>query len=432
METTLIKVLLIESDERFARLLRESLSGQTGSRIDLSVSTNLADALRSLETTRFDAALLNLSLCDSDGLTCFTRVKDTAPNIPVVILTCCENEALALRAVREGAQDYLVKSRLEGKFLGRVIRYAIERKRAELKLVAANTELVRANRDLACSEEALRQALEELRSSHQRLKDAQLQLIQAEKMECIGTLAAGVAHEVKNPLQTILMGLAYLSKNLPRTDDNIVLVLGDMRDAVKRADAIVRDLLYLSSARQIEMRPEDINTVLEHSLTFVKYDLVRARVQVIRDLSSGLPPVRLDKARMEQVFINLFLNAIHAMPGGGEMMLRTRSLPGSALPLEDHIPRFGPDDLMVQAEIEDTGTGIAPEKLPRIFEPFFTTKANGVGTGLGLPVSKQIVDLHGGVIAIHSNSHRGVRATIILKAEQENNHAKETNTAGGR
>src|SRR5688572_20710849 len=204
--------------------------------------------------------------------------------------------------------------KVDVKSVARVIRDAIEHKRLDVKLLAANNDLLRTSEDLAWSEKALRSALEELRASHQRLKTTQLQLIQAEKLECIGTLAAGVAHEVKNPLQTMLMGLAFLEKNLRPSDETLALVLSDMRDAVKRADAIVRDLLYLSLPRQMELREEDINAVLEHSLSFVNFDLARSRVQVRRELSLELPPVWLDKPKMEQVFINLFLNAIQAMP----------------------------------------------------------------------------------------------------------------------
>ncbi|HEV8544163.1 MAG TPA: ATP-binding protein [Verrucomicrobiae bacterium] len=423
---TLIRALLVESDSKFARLLRESLSGLTGSRIDLSTSETLADAIERLQQGRFDAILLNFSLPDSDGLPTFTRMHAEAPSLPIVILTCHENEALALQAVRHGAQDYLVKSKVDGKILSRVIRYAIERKRSELKLISTNSELLKTNYDLARSEEALRRALEELRASHQRLKAAQLQLIQAAKMECVGTLAAGVAHEVKNPLQTILMGLSYLSKNMPSADQTVFIALSDMRDAVKRADAIVRDLLYLSAARQLEIQPEDINTVLEHSLSYVNYDLIRSRVEVERDLAKDLPLVPLDKPKMEQVFINLFVNAIHAMPNGGGLHLRTRRAQNPDQ--EETLEKFQPGEPLVLIEIEDTGSGIPSEKLPRIFEPFFTTKPNGVGTGLGLPVSKQIVELHGGAITLGAGAQGGARASLLLKVEQEN-HEKETNFA---
>ena len=434
MEKSLIRVLLVESDAKFGRLMRENLSGLTGSPIYLEITETLAGALRELDHRQSDAVLLNLFLSDSEGISTFSRVQTEAPNLPIVILTCHDNEALALEAVRHGAQDYLVKAKVDGKTVARVIRYAIERKRGELKLMAANGQLLQTNYDLARSEEALRRALDELRASHQRLKAAQLQLIQAEKLECIGTLAAGVAHEVKNPLQTILMGVAYLAKNIPaelmnppEAGDTFFMVLSDMREAVKRADAIVRDLLYLSVSRQIEMKEEDINAVLEHSLTFVNYDLTRSRVQVRRELAPGLPAVRLDKQKIEQVFINLFMNAIHAMPHGGELLLRTRAAVWPADTLEDS-PKFQPGETVVWIEIDDTGTGIASEKLPRIFEPFFTTKPSGLGTGLGLPVSKQIIDLHGGSISLAPGSPCGARATVILKAEQETNHEKETNS----
>src|SRR5207248_9229592 len=106
-------------------------------------------------------------------------------------------------------------------------------------------------------------------------------------------------------------------------DRHNLLIFSDMRDAVRRADAIVRDLLYLSAARQIEMKPHNVNAVLERSLLFVNYDLIRSRVLVLRDLQSNLPAVRLDEPKMEQVFINLFMNAIQAMPDGGNLVLRT-------------------------------------------------------------------------------------------------------------
>ena len=402
MERKLIPVLLVERDLKVTRFLRESLSALTTSEIDLSVGHTLSEALEKIREREFQAVLLDLCLTDSEGIETFARLHQHAPGIPIVILTCHEDEAFALEALRHGAQDYLLKSKIDGKILTRVVRYAIERKRIELRLVAANSELLKSNQELARSEDALRRALDEVRASNQRLKATQLQLIQAAKMECVGTLAAGVAHEVKNPLQTILMGLAYLSKNLPTDDQTFLLVLNDMRDAVRRADAIVRDLLYLSAARQIEMKPHDINAVLERSLLFVNYDLVRSRVLIRRDLHPDLPSVRIDEAKIEQVFINLFMNAIQAMPNGGDLILRSRLAENA-----------------VVIEIEDTGAGIAAEKLQRVFEPFFTTKPNGIGTGLGLPISRQIIDMHGGAIQLRAGARDGVCATITLKAEQE-------------
>ena len=420
MDTRLIRVLLIESEDKCARFMRESLSALTASQIELSTSATLAEGIHKLRGSRYDAVLLNLFLSDSDGIGTFARLHLESPDVPIVILTCHENEALALEALRQGAQDYIVKSKLDGKILSRVIRYAIERKRTELKLLAANRELQKSNAELALSEDALRRALEEIRASNQRLKSTQLQLIQAAKMECVGTLAAGVAHEVKNPLQTILMGLAYLGKNAGEKDETFFTVLDDMRDAVRRADAIVRDLLYLSAARQIELAPHEINMVLDHSLSYVNYDLIRSHVLVQRELAQNLPPVRMDKAKMEQVFINLFMNAIQAMPKGGTLFLRTRNVLFDGRAATEHaLAKFSMGEAVVVIDIEDSGTGIPADNLTRVFDPFFTTKPSGIGTGLGLPVSKQIVDLHGGTIQLCAGARGGVRATITLKAEQE-------------
>ena len=152
----------------------------------------------------------------------------------------------------------------------------------------------------------------------------------------------------------------------------------------------------------------------------MNYDLIRSRVLVQRDFGRELPTVRIDKAKMEQVFINLFMNAIQAMPKGGTLFLRTsqRVFEGQTA-IENVLAKFNPGDAVVVIDVEDTGTGIPADKLTRVFDPFFTTKPSGIGTGLGLPVSKQIVDLHGGAIQLCAAARGGTRATITLKAEQE-------------
>jgi PAS domain S-box-containing protein len=288
-----------------------------------------------------------------------------------------------------------------------------ERKTAEERLKTAYAELAR-------NDDALRQTLQDLNVSHETLKATQLQLIQAEKFESIGTLAAGVAHEVKNPLQTILMGLDYFRNNLPATDGNMRMALIDMRDAVKRADTIVRELLTLSAATHIDMKDGDFNSVVERSLFLVNYEVNAARIHAVRDLAASLPPVRMDGTRIEQVLINLFLNAIQAMPQGGTLTVRTRAeIWADGQPRGERASgQIAPGDLTVVAEVEDTGVGIPEQNLTKIFDPFFTTKPVGSGTGLGLSVAKQIIDLHGGIIDIKNAADGGVRVTVILKAKE--------------
>jgi signal transduction histidine kinase len=136
---------------------------------------------------------------------------------------------------------------------------------------------------------------------------------------------------------------------------------------------------------------------------------------------------------MEQVFINLFMNAIQAMPPGGKLTIKTSARRFGDVPhsSEQTPVRFDPEDTVVITEVQDTGVGIPEEKLPNIFKPFFTTKPAGVGTGLGLPVTKQIIDLHGGTIDIKSARDAGARVTLALKAENGESHEKETNPVGG-
>ena len=270
-------------------------------------------------------------------------------------------------------------------------------------------------------EEELRRAHEELRKSHAELKAAQLQLIQAAKMESIGTLAAGVAHEVKNPLATLTMGVNYLEKIAPGTDKNIGLVLAEMRDAIGRADKITRGLLDFAASRHLDTRAEDLNHILEQTLVLLRHELNKQQIELITEFEPDLPRVAIEKNQIQQVFVNVLMNALHAMGGGGTLRVRTskrrmaqsRHEEGSRTSNQLFV-----GDTAVVTEIEDSGPGIPPDNLTKIFDPFFTTKPTGVGTGLGLPVSKKIIELHGGAIDITNRAEGGVRVAIMLRAEK--------------
>ena len=284
----------------------------------------------------------------------------------------------------------------------------------------AEQQSIRANVELAANEEALKRTLEELKSANSELKQTQLRLIQAAKMEIVGTLAAGVAHEVKNPLQTLLMGLDYLGPKLPAGNENMAIVLTDMRDAVNRANSVVSGLLQLSADTDFELKSEDLNTVIKRSLRLINAQAIAAKIRITRKLDPALPRVRIDRVKIEQVFINLYLNALQAMSAGGVLTISTRAVTYG----EDFAERdsalypFVRGELLVLAEVRDQGKGIEVKNLPKIFDPFFTTKASGGGTGLGLSVVKKIVDLHGGVIGIQNAPEGGVLAALMLKAER--------------
>lgn len=270
------------------------------------------------------------------------------------------------------------------------------------------------------AEEDLRRAHEELRKSHAELKAAQLQLIQAAKMESIGTLAAGVAHEVKNPLATLTMGLNYFEKNVGKADKNLGLVLTEMRDAIGRADRITRGLLDFAASHRLETQAEDLNRILEQSLVLLRHELNKQQIELVTEFEPELPRVAIEKNQIQQVFVNVLMNAIQAMSGGGTLRVRTSRRRIAQSRYEEGSrtsEQFFVGDTVVVTEVEDSGPGISQENLTKIFDPFFTTKPTGVGTGLGLPVSKKIIELHGGTIDITNRLEGGVRVAIMLRAE---------------
>ena len=276
-------------------------------------------------------------------------------------------------------------------------------KEAEEMLKAANAELS--------------MALSNLKEASEELRSIQLQLIEAEKMKSIGRLAAGVAHEVKNPLAIITMGVDYL-EGQPTADINTKEILHEMRSAVKRADNVIRGLLDFSAPRQLEVIAASLTDIIERSLLLVRGEMSGQRYRLVTDFEPGLPELRLDPMKVEQVFVNLITNAIHSMPDGGTLTVRvhTKQLTGVGENLAGTAPEaFHVGDQVMVAQVEDTGTGIPEAKLGKIFDPFYTTKPTGKGTGLGLTVTRSIIDLHGGTIEITNRPEGGARATVMFK-----------------
>ncbi len=275
--------------------------------------------------------------------------------------------------------------------------------------------------------------ISERKRIEEELKTTQLQLIQSEKFESAGRLAAGVAHEVKNPLAIIQQGLAYISDAVSTTDgDTVALVVEKMDKAVRRADRVIMGLLDFSAPRTIDATPVGLNAVVEESLLLVKHELVRAHVTVVNELGENLPPIKLDQHKIVQVFVNLFMNAIQAMPEGGTLTVKTDA---KQLTEPSHnvarwkSDRFRIGETVVVVQVEDTGTGIPEDKLDRVFDPFFTTKATGQGSGLGLTVTRNIMELHGATIDIRNRQEGGVRVTLTFKTERDDTDAEKTDPA---
>jgi signal transduction histidine kinase len=266
-------------------------------------------------------------------------------------------------------------------------------------------------------EQAVKRA-EELKIAYDELKEMQDKLTQLEKLKAIGQLASGVAHDMRNPLGIIIQGVSYLEQIIPPSEKEQLETLSMVRDSAQRADGIVTSLLDFSRATKLELHPEDIGSILENCLNLVRSEL--KHVTVASEIQKGLPKVPVDKNKLMQVFINLFINASHAMPEKGSLTIRCflKAMQGTKGAGGNPDISFASGEKVVIVEVEDTGAGISEENLKRIFDPFFTTKRLGRGTGLGLSVSQNIVNLHKGLLEIESQVGKGTKATVTLRVSK--------------
>jgi signal transduction histidine kinase len=252
-------------------------------------------------------------------------------------------------------------------------------------------------------EERVEQRTASLTKARAELEAAMMRFIEVDKFESIGRLAAGIAHEVKNPLMTITMAADYLAQVVPPTEPDGAAMIQDLREAVERANRVISELLEFARPGALSLQPEDFHAVAERALGLVKLEIARKHLNVARDWCESAPELSLDRNKMEQVLVNVLLNAIQATPEGGKLTLRTRV-----------------DAAGFTAEIDDTGAGVSATHQAKLFEPFFTTKPPGHGTGLGLSVARQIVQLHGGTLRLANRpGGGGARVTIQIPSENQ-------------
>jgi len=266
-------------------------------------------------------------------------------------------------------------------------------------------------------EEYNRNLEEKIIERTQELEEAQTQLIQSEKMVAIGQLAAGVAHELNNPLGGILGYAQFtLEKIQKKCADDISdkdiesykRYLQDIETQSRRCKAIVQNLLKFSRTSQtVDFDEVDVNRVVEDTLTFVEHQLMMNQITLVKNLDPKIPQIKGNPSQLQQVFTNIILNAMHASEQGNEIVLTSRFAP----PLGE----FGG---AVEIAVTDSGKGISDEHLKKIFEPFFTTKDVGKGTGLGLSVSYGIIKEHGGEIKVKSKLDEGTTFTVIIPLEK--------------
>lgn len=391
-----IRILLVEDDsvDRMAihRVLRATFPD-----IVVVDAPNLQAGLALAEVDQHDCALVDYHLPDGSALD-FIRLRGPkSVQLPVVVLTGLDDERIAFEALQHGAQDYLVKGTRDGRSMVRAVRYAIER---------------------------------------QRVLDLKQRLMHADRLASIGQLAAGVAHEVNNPLTYLMANTSILKDRLSALERSLVQgrgqlsraegfgvtpyeqLIGDMDlpavlaesremlsenlSGLERIRSIIRDLKVFSRIERDDVELVSVNDIINTACNIV-YNEIRHRARLVKDLAAA-PTIAGDRSKLAQLLTNVLLNAAQAIEEGAaernQIRITSRAENGS-----------------VTIVVEDTGQGISQDNLARVFEPFFTTKTRDIGTGLGLSLCLEIARYHGGNITVRSELGVGTHVEITLPIE---------------
>ena len=248
-----------------------------------------------------------------------------------------------------------------------------------------------------------------------QLREAQFQVLQAEKLSSVGLVAAGIAHELNSPLMAIVTFAHMVMKKLPpdsQEHQDMQMILRE----TDRCAAIIRNLLDFSRDQEggPETEPCEVGRLLERCVDLLRVEIKNHEIDVSRDVEPDLPLVEGNAVQMQQVFVNLLLNAVQAMPDGGELALAADVVEREVYE-RLRLPLHG-DERLVRVRVRDTGPGIPADALGKVFDPFFTTKPVGQGSGLGLSVSHGIISRFRGTILVESDGRTGTEFTVLLPA----------------
>jgi len=362
MKEKALQVLLVEDNAGDARLLREMFSTERAGSFELTHLLRMSEAVAHLAKGGVDIALLDLGLPDAQGLETVRRAHAVAPDVPVIVLTGLDDEALAAEAMKEGAQDYLIKGQIENRALPRALRHAIERQR-------------------------MRVDTEQIRKQQLQLKDEFL---------------SHVSHELRSPLTAIYQFVSILADGLagelrPEQSEYLRITLRNVR----QLESMIADLLEVTriQAGKLNIEPQgaSLRDAITDTVSMFEGSAAAKGITLSANIPADLPLAYVDPSRVRQVLINLVSNAVKFTAKSGEIKLQTRI--------------FEEDPGLLVVEIADTGCGIKPEVSKRIFERLYQAsdagEAGRKGLGLGLYISKELVARQGGNIWVTSEPQKG-------------------------
>jgi signal transduction histidine kinase len=394
-----LRVLLVEDNPSDACLFQAILRDKNAP-IQLTVVDRLSAALHLVHTQQIDLIVTDLVLPDSDSGNTFCELQRHASEIPIIVLSGEENETLAFQCVEQGAQDYLVKGRIDRQSLLRSMRYAMERQRFQRELRRARNEL---EKNVAERTEELATTAARLEEALAQLKEAQDRMVQQERLHALGRMASGIAHDFNNALAPIVGFSELLLKPSPTIQKKSREYLKLIHTAATDGAEVVRRLreFYRYRDEHDVFTPVALNELVRQVVAMTKprwrdQALARgAHIKFITELQR-VPPVTGCESELRELLINLVFNAIDAIEEDGTITCRTATRNGNVI-----------------LQVSDTGVGMTEETRLRCLEPFFSTKADH-GTGLGLSMVFGIVRRHDGDIEIESQPGAGTTITISL------------------
>ncbi len=329
-----------------------------------------------------ELVLLDYMMPEIDGLTALRDIRTRFPNTYVVMFTGKGNEEIAVELMKAGASEYILKP-FNNRDLVERLDNVLRIREIELHNRLLQEEHVRLLREIDNWNQDLQKRIHEKTDA---LQKAQSEIAQSEKLAALGYLSAGMAHEIRNPLNSISLFVQLMKQN---TDDPEQLdYQNKILKEIDRIDDIIRKLLDASRRTRTITNNISIDRVIDNALEVFSPQIETGKITVTRSYCDTPPPIKADPTELEQIFTNLFLNALDEMEPGGHLQVQVCVENGR-----------------VVVRVSDTGGGIPAETLPNIFDPFFTTKAKG--TGMGLPVVQRIARIYDGNISVESTSPGG-------------------------
>lgn len=379
--------ILIVDDERVILDLTSIVLRNRG--YTIYTAGDAISGMRELEEYQPQLVLLDYMMPVVDGLTALKEIRQRFPDTYVIVFTGKGNEEIAVELMKAGASDYILKPFNNQDLIER-IENVLRIRAVELK----NRELLEERERLLSEiEEWNRQLEARVLEKTEALQRAQQEIVQSEKLASLGYLSAGMAHEIRNPLNSITLFAQLLKSGLD--DPERLEYIDKILKEVDRIDDIMRKLLDASKRPRFQLSEVRIDKVIEATLEVFKPQTTLYHIAVRREFTRIPPPFQADSAEIEQIFTNLFLNAIHEMKEGGTLTVEL-----------DH------DDRDILIRVADTGKGIPKEIVPKIFDPFFSTKSSG--SGLGLAVVLRIVKTYNGRIGVEEGDRPGTTFVIRL------------------